>query len=211
MGKALLRARVEGACSGCMNAGLPPSDTLSYLRLPPPLSPFPATIAHARRWDVLQFSLHMRGKQYAGLAATVRHVTRTSCAGGDVPAFWRALGFATRFQLLRRGSRFWVLLGGQEVEVTLSRVLRLPAPAAVGTSGGDAGGGTAGGGGAPLDAAALQRAEEVSPGRLLVEAVAHVPADADPLDSAAAVGQLAALLQPHTTLQRPPRAPGEPA
>lgn len=154
----------------------------------------------ASSWDVLQFSLNLRGKQYAALAATVRHVTRTRCTGGDVPAFWRSLGFAPRFQLLRRGSRFWVPLGGQEVEVTLCHVLRLPLSA-------DA----ASGSGAAIDAAALQRAEDVSPGRLLVEAVVCAPADADPLETAAAVGQLAALLQPHTTLQRPPRAPGEPA
>lgn len=152
---------------------------------------------------MLQFSLNLRGKQYAALAATVRHVTRTRCAGGDVPAFWRSLGFTPRFQLLRRGSRFCVPLGGQEVEVSVCRVLRLPA-AAQGASSSNSGG-------AAIDAAALQRAEDISPGRLLVEAVACAPGDADPLETAAAVGQLAALLQPHTTLQRPPRAPGEPA
>lgn len=155
----------------------------------------------ARSWDVLQFSLNLRGKQYAALAATVRHVTRTRCTGGDVPAFWRSLGFTPRFQLLRRGSRFWLPLGGQEVEVTVCRVLRLPAPAEGGTNSGSA----------AIDAAALQRAEDVSPGRLLVEAVACGAADADPLEVAAAVGQLAGLLQPHTSLQRQPRAPGEPA
>ena len=220
------RRVMEGSEGSCMRRlyqcmpGPTAALLLKHQPAPLPLLPSPRTRArtHERRWEVLQFSLHMRGKQYAGLAATVRHVTRTSCAGGDVPAFWCALGFAPRFQLLRRGSRFWVPLGGQEVEVTLSRVLRLPAPTAAagggagrGAAGGTAGGAAGGSGGAALDAAALQRAEEVSPGRLLVEAVAHVPADADPLDSAAAVGQLAALLQPHTALQRPPRAPGEPA
>ncbi|PRW58601.1 mediator of RNA polymerase II transcription subunit 18 isoform X1 [Chlorella sorokiniana] len=160
-----------------------------------------AAAAAGDSWDVLQFSLNLRGKQYAALAATVRHATRTRCTGDNVPAFWRSLGFAPRFQLLRRGSRFWVPLGGQEVEVTVCHVLRLPATAE----------GTTSSSAATIDAAALQRAEDVSPARLLVEAVACAAADADPLETAAAVGQLAALLQPHTVLQRPPRAPGEPA
>lgn len=145
---------------------------------------------------MLQFSLHLRGKQHAALPAAVRHVTRTHCTGGDVPALWVALGFAPRYQLLRRGHRFQVQLGGQEIEVSVCRVLRLPAASS--------------GGGSTPSAAALQAAEDVAPGRLLVEAVAWVPPEGDHMDSVAAVTSLAALLQPHTALQRPPRAPKEP-
>ena len=156
---------------------------------------YPVPSLPLRSWTALQFSLHLRGKQHAALPATVRHVTRTQCTGEDVPAFWRALGFTPRYQLLRRVQTFLVPLAGQEVEVAVCRVLRLPPGAGAG--------GTAG-------PAALQQAEEVSPGRLLVEAAASVPAEADHMDSVAAVTSLAALLQPYTTLQRPPRAPGEP-
>jgi hypothetical protein len=156
---------------------------------------YPVPSLPLRSWTALQFSLHLRGKQHAALPATVRHVTRTQCTGEDVPAFWRALGFTPRYQLLRRGQTFLVPLAGQELEVAVCRVLRLPPGAGAG--------GTAG-------PAALQQAEEVSPGRLLVEAAASVPAEADHMDSVAAVTSLAALLQPYTTLQRPPRAPGEP-
>jgi hypothetical protein len=63
------------------------------------------------------------------------------------------------------------------------RTLRLPPGAGAG--------GTAG-------PAALQQADEVSPGRLLAEAAASVPAEADHMDSVAAVTSLAALLQPTT-------------
>jgi hypothetical protein len=147
------------------------------------------------RWTAEQFSLHLRGKQYAALPVLLRHVTRTCCSGDNVPAFWQALGFAPRFQLLRRGRRFLVPGEAGEVEVSVCRLLRLPPPAADGTL---------------LSAAALQQAEELSPGRLLVEAAACVPPDADPMAGVGAVTALAALLQPHTSLQRPPRAPGEP-
>lgn len=165
--------------------------------MPPPLpSPHLCRRRHRRcRWTALQFSLHLRGKQHAALPATVRHVTRTQCSGGDVPAFWQALGFAPRYQLLRRGHRVSVQLEGHEVEVSVCRVLRLPRPGA----------------GAPApDAEAMQQAAELAPGRLLVEAVACVPSEADHMDSVGAVAALAALLQPYTELQRPPRAPGEP-
>ena len=146
------------------------------------------------RWTALQFSLHLRGKQNKELPAVVRHVTRAACTGESVPAFWQALGFAPRYALLRRGTRYALTLGGQELDVFLGRVLRLPPGAAA----------------ARLDGAALQAAEEVAPGRLLVEAVAQVPAEADHMESMGAITQLATLLAPHTTLQRPPRGPGEP-
>ena len=151
---------------------------------------------------MLQFSLHLRGKQHAAQPAAVRHVTRTHCAGGDVPAFWASLGFAPRYRLMRRGRRYLVPLGGQELDVTVCSVLRLPAPPAAGSGGG--------GGSAAPDAAALQAAEDVAPGRLVVEAVAWVSPEADHMPGVTAVTSLAALLQPHTALQRPPRAPGEP-
>lgn len=146
---------------------------------------------------MLQFSLQLRGKQHAALPAAVRHVTRASCAGSDVPAVWRSLGFAPKFRLLRRGQRWLVPLAGQEVEVSVCSALRLP-------------GGGAASGAAP-DAAALAAAEDVAPGRLLVEAVAVVAPGDDHMERVVAVGQLAALLAPYTQLQRPPRAPGEPA
>lgn len=171
---------------------------------PSPTGPAAAeggAVQESSRWMALQFSLHLRGKQHAALPAVVRHVTRAQCTGEDVPAFWHALGFTPRFQLLRRGHRFTVPLAGQELEVSVCRVLRLP-PLAGGSAGGPGLG--------ALDAAALQQAAEVSPGRLLVEVVALVPAEADHMDSVGAVSQLASLLQPYTELQRPPRAPGEP-
>lgn len=146
---------------------------------------------------MLQFSLQLRGKQHAALPAAVRHVTRATCAGTDVPAFWRSLGFAPKFRLLRRGQRWLVPLGDLEVEVSVCSVLRLP-------------GGAAGSAAAP-DAAALAAAEDVAPGRLVVEAVAVAAPGDDHMERVAAVAQLAALLAPHTQLQRPPRAPGEPA
>ncbi|KAL4430993.1 hypothetical protein ABPG75_006249 [Micractinium tetrahymenae] len=159
------------------------------------------------RWTALQFSLHLRGKQHAALLAVVRHVTRAECTGEGVPAFWQALGFAPRYQLLRRGQRFLVPLGGREVEVSLCRVLRLPPLGGSGTGGGSGGAAACP---ATLDAAALQQAAEVSPGHLLVEAVAAAPAEEDHMESVGAVTQLAGLLAPFTALQRPPRAPGEP-
>ncbi|KAI3433529.1 hypothetical protein D9Q98_003339 [Chlorella vulgaris] len=153
--------------------------------------------AASEAWTVLQFSLHLRGKQHAALPATVRHVTRTQCTGEDVPAFWQALGFAPHFQLVRRGHCFLVPLEGQEVQVSVCRVLRLqPRPASHD--------------GSASQPAAAQQWEELSPGRMLVEAVACVPSEADHMASVAAVTALAELLQLYTTLQRPPRAPGEP-
>lgn len=119
-----------------------------------------------------------------------------------MPAFWRSLGFTPRYRLLRRGHRFLVPQAGKEIEVSLCRVLRLPP---------DTGSSSGGGGGGMVDIAALQAAEDAAPGRLLIEAVAWAPPGVDHMDSVAAVGQLAALLQPYAQLQRPPRAPGEPA
>lgn len=159
------------------------------------------------RWTALQFSLHLRGKQHAALPAVVRHVVRADCTGEGVPAFWQALGFAPRYQLLRRGHRFLVPLGGREVEVCVCRVLRLPPLGARAAGGGGGGSAVCP---ATIDAAALQQAAEVSPGHLLVEAAATATAEEDHMESVGAVTQLASLLGPYTTLQRPPRAPGEP-
>lgn len=176
------------------------------------------TVEQEDKWTVLQFSLHLRGKQHAALPATVRHVTRAQCAGDNVPSFWEALGFSPRYQLLRRGHFFLVPLCGQEVQVSVCRVLRLPPPpssanAAAAAAAASSNGSSSGRGGsswAGLDSAALQQAEELSPGRRLVEAVVAVPSEADHMESVGALASLAALLQPLTTLQRPPRAPGEP-
>lgn len=137
----------------------------------------------------------------------VRHVARADCTGEGVPAFWQALGFTPRYQLRRRGQRFVVPLAGREVDVCVCRVLRLPPPRDRAASGSAVGAAACP---AALDAVALQQASEVSPGHLLVEAVAAAPAEEDHMESVGAVTQLAGLLAPYTTLQRPPRAPGEP-
>lgn len=159
------------------------------------------------QWTALQFSLHLRGKQHAALPAVVRHVTRADCTGEGVPAFWQALGFTPRYQLLRRGHRFAVPIKGREVEVCVCRVLRLPPLGDTAATGGSGGGAACP---ATIDASALQQAAEVSPGQLLVEAAAAASAEEDHMECVGAVTQLASLLEPYTTLQRPPRAPGEP-
>ncbi|PSC73640.1 mediator of RNA polymerase II transcription subunit 18 isoform X1 [Micractinium conductrix] len=190
----VLRPPAAAAAPASLPAGWQPDLRLQHDLTSPAGSQQDSDGSAGSRWTALQFSLHLRGKQNKELPAVVRHVTRAACTGESMPAFWQALGFAPRYALLRRGTRYALTLGGQELDVFLGRVLRLPPGAAA----------------ARLDGAALQAAEEVAPGRLLVEAVAQVPAEADHMESMGAITQLATLLAPHTTLQRPPRGPGEP-
>lgn len=98
-------------------------------------------------WVACQYSLStVKGDlAMAKLPATVRNVTQARCAGPDVPAFWRGLGFEPRYQHYKRGHTFDVRRGSHAVQVLVSR---LHAVAAAGAGPGD----------------------EVVPGQVLVEA-----------------------------------------
>ena len=61
--------------------------------------------------------LPLKGRGHTDLPATVRSVTRAACAGADVPAFWRALGFLPRYQLAKLGQAFAVPLAGHDIHV----------------------------------------------------------------------------------------------
>lgn len=149
----------------------------------------PAADAQPGPWSALQYGEPLRERQLRGeTAATVRSVRSARCAGADVPSFWQGLGFAPRHESLRRGSAVEVQLAGHLVQVRVCQLLRLP-PA------GDGGW-----------AARLAGAEEVTPGLLLVEALATVP-DGAQIEAVVAIGSLAALLAPLVTLGQLPAAP----
>ena len=72
-------------------------------------------------WVAFHVGLPLKGRGHTDLPATVRSVTRAACAGADVPAAWRALGFLPRYQLAKLGQAFAVPLAGHDIHVSGAR------------------------------------------------------------------------------------------
>jgi hypothetical protein len=66
------------------------------------------------RWIVRHEGRPLRGKTAADLPASVRAVTEAQCSGGDVLAFWKAMGFQHDHEMLQEG-HLYVL--GQEIHM----------------------------------------------------------------------------------------------
>lgn len=133
--------------------------------------------AESEAWAVLHEGMPVRSKQANQLPAVVRAISRSSCRGPDVPAFWAALGFQRQYSMVKAGHAFCCFLDGHEVDVSVLQIFK------------EAPGG-------------LRRGQAVSEGLWLVDARACAE-EGRYMEAAAAIGKLSGFLEPLVTLQKP--------